>query len=99
ILKFTIPASIVILILFLLSGCSNNTPVTQDFLLMDTLVHIEIRGNLDKNSKATAANAAYERMRESEKRFTYFRGESELARINRLRAGGRVPVSGGVFEV
>jgi len=92
----TICALIVSACLF---GCSPARPVVKNILLMDTFVRIEVRGDLSAREKASAAARAASRMKHLAAKFSYFHPTSELAAINRLERGVRLPVSDEMFRV
>ncbi|MBL7157377.1 MAG: FAD:protein FMN transferase [Candidatus Omnitrophica bacterium] len=93
-----VPAAI-ILMLTLLPACSKMPVGAKNTILMDTFVSVEIKDSLDKNLKNQILNQAISRMRSLTKRFNYFGDESELARINSLKAGEELLLSEEMFAV
>ena len=65
-----------------LSGCSREIPNVKIIPLMDTFVRLEVRDMPGNGSWAAPLEKAAGRMRALEKRFNYFDGDSELAKLN-----------------
>jgi len=66
---------------------------------MDTFVRVEIKGDFNKEFKNRVANKAIARMKELGKRFNYFSGDSELAKLNSQKNGEKIPLSPGMRKV
>jgi len=89
-----------ILSIFVLAGCAGEAaPYKKDFILMDTLVTVDIRQDMSEDRKAAAALAAAERMRSLERRFSYFLEDSEIGKINRLKKGEEMALSAEMLDI
>jgi len=97
------PLKKLFLVIVLLSvsfpGCSNDTLYTKDAFLMDTVVHFKVKGALSEGLKARAVNNAAARMKELAKRFDYYSGESELAKLNNQKSAENSPSSPEMQQV
>jgi len=91
------PAVFCILIFF--SGCSQESMHSEEFLLMDTFVRIEIRSALPEGAKKRVVQRVIARMKKLDRKFNYFSDNSELAMVNRMGKGNRLLLSGEMFKV
>lgn len=91
--------SLAISILIAISGYSKNQPYKKDILLMDTIVHFEIRDFLPAPFEKDIIEQAIDRMKDLEKRFNYYAKDSELSKINNLKSGKALVLSDEMFEV
>jgi thiamine biosynthesis lipoprotein len=88
-----------ILIFPLLSGCAGSIPYTEETMLMDTFVRVDIRDNLSAEAKKRIAARVIARMKELEAKFDYFSAYSELTVINNLGKGYKLRVSPEMLAV
>lgn len=80
-------------------GSSEFASQGKDALLMDTFVRVEIRDPMGRDAKSRIIDRVITRMKILEKKFNYFSEGSELAVINRLRAGEKILLSDEMFTV
>lgn len=95
----TFLAAILIPALLFLAGCSQIPSDTKNTILMDTFVSIEIKDTLNKNLKNQTLAKTAERMKDLAEKFDYFSDKSELAKINNLKAGEELFLSGEMLEL
>ncbi|MBN1354499.1 MAG: FAD:protein FMN transferase [Candidatus Omnitrophica bacterium] len=83
----------------LIHASPQNHQFSKNLILMDTFVHLEIRGRLDNKAASGAFAKVTERMRELEKKFDYYADDSELTKINKLNVGEKFRVSPDMLRV
>jgi thiamine biosynthesis lipoprotein len=76
----------IIAIFLFFPACSKPAQYTKTAIFMDTFVRIEINDNLSAEKKKNAFDKTIVRMKELEKRFDFFSGDSELTKLNDLIA-------------
>ncbi len=72
-------------------GCDGDTLFKESRLIMDTIVNIKVSNGRTPHLK-TAVNMALNNMEELEKSLNKYDRESEVSRINKMRADDRIPI-------
>lgn len=91
--------TIFLLLISIVTGCTNFSFHKKDFLLMDTFVRIDIRDAINAKDRSRFEERAIERMKKLEARFDYFSKDSEVSAINRIGAKQRFLLSSEMYHV
>jgi thiamine biosynthesis lipoprotein len=85
-------------LIFVLTGCGQDSSVKETRILMDTFCEISCYGG-SKDQAVAAIDAAFKEMERIERVFSKFDENSEVSKINRLAGSEKVKVSEEVFKL
>jgi len=85
-------------LIFVLTGCGQDSSVKETMILMDTFCEISCYGG-SKDQAIAAIDAAFKEMERIERVFSKFDENSEVSKINRLAGSEKVKVSEEVFKL
>ncbi len=72
-------------------GCNGSAPYKESRLIMDTIVSVKVLNGYARHLEA-AVNMALDKMKDLEKKLNKYDRESEVSRINNMRADDRIPL-------
>jgi len=101
-IKISLAVTAVLLVLAVLRGVRENTAmVEREGLLMGTIVRIKapIRANCPAAKVSEAIGKAFDEMARVEAVFSAYKADSEISKINRLKPGEALKISGETFTL